>query len=116
MISGVPNTTDLGFTSAENASAIDRKFFTLEQKVSLADKIFKKEYLKRWELIFNRINLKKDSKYDFRDIKIKLYRNLPTDKYTETDSALKLRGLISDESVISMLPQELDPINELSKN
>ena len=71
--------------------------------------------MRRWELIFGRINLKKNTKYDFRDVQVKLYRNLPTDKYTETDSALKLQGLLSDERVISMLPQELDPISELQK-
>jgi SPP1 family phage portal protein len=115
MLSGVPNITDLGFTSADNASAIDRKFFALEQKISLADKLFKKAYLRRWELVFDRINLKKNTDYDFRDIQVKLYRNLPTDKYTETDSALKLRGLVSDETVINMLPYELDAQVEMSK-
>ena len=29
MMAGVPNTFDLGFTNADNASAIDRKFFSL---------------------------------------------------------------------------------------
>lgn len=115
MISGVPNITDLGFTSADNASAIDRKFFALEQKISIADKLFKKGYLRRWELIFARINLKKQTTYDFRDVQVKLYRNLPTDKYTEIDTALKQRGLLSDETVISILPNELDPISELQK-
>ena len=115
MISGVPNMSDLGFTNADNASAIDRKFFNLEQKIALADKLFKKAYLRRWELIFGRINLKKNTKYDFRDIKVKLYRNLPTDKYTETNSALGLRGLLSDETIIDMLPYELDPISEINK-
>jgi hypothetical protein len=66
-------------------------------------------------LIFDRINLKKNTNYDFRDVKVKLYRNLPTDKYTEVDSALKLRGLLSDESVINMLPYELDAMSELNK-
>lgn len=115
MISGVPNMSDLGFTNADNASAIDRKFFNLEQKIALADKLFKKAYLRRWELVFGRINLKKSTKYDFRDIKVKLYRNLPTDKYTETSSALGLRGLLSDETIINMLPYELDPISEINK-
>jgi SPP1 family phage portal protein len=115
MISGVPNMSDLGFTNADNASAIDRKFFNLEQKITIADKLFKKAYLRKWELIFGRINLKKNTKYDFRDVKVKLYRNLPTDKYTETTSALSLRGLLSDATVIDMLPYELDPISEMNK-
>ena len=51
----------------------------------------------------------------FRSIKINLQRNLPTDKGTETDRALKLRGLLSDASVIDMLPDDLDAISELEK-
>ena len=115
MISGVPNITDLGFTNADNASALDRKFFALEQMITNADRQFKKAILRRWETIIDRINKRKHKQYDFRSIKIDLQRNLPTDKYTETDRALKLRGLLSDESVIDMLPDDLDSISELEK-
>lgn len=115
MISGVPNITDLGFTNADNASALDRKFFALEQMITNADKQFKKAILRRWETIIDRINKRKHKQYDFRSIKIDLQRNLPTDKGTETDRALKLRGLISDESVIDMLPDDFDSISELEK-
>lgn len=115
MISGVPNITDLGFTNADNASALDRKFFALEQMITSADKQFKKELLRRWETIIDRINKRKHKQYDFRSIKIDLQRNLPTDKDTETTRALKLRGLLSDESVIDMLPDDLDSVSELEK-
>lgn len=115
MISGVPNITDLGFTNADNASALDRKFFALEQMITSADKQFKKALLRRWETIIDRINKRKHKKYDFRSIKIDLQRNLPTDKKTETDRALRLRGLLSDESVIDMLPDDFDSISELEK-
>lgn len=115
MISGVPNITDLGFTNADNASALDRKFFVLEQMITNADKQFKKAFLRRWEIIIDRINKRKNKKYDFRSIKIDLQRNLPTDKGTETDRALKLRGLLSDESVIDMLPDDLDAVSEIEK-
>ena len=70
MITGVPNITDLGFTNADNASALDRKFFALEQMVTNADKQFKKAILRRWETIIDRINKRKNKKYDFRNIKI----------------------------------------------
>lgn len=115
MISGVPNITDLGFTNADNASALDRKFFALEQMITSADKQFKKAILRRWETIIDRINKRKNKKYDFRSIKIDLQRNLPTDKGTETDRALKLRGLLSDESIIDMLPDGFDSASELEK-
>lgn len=115
MISGVPNITDLGFTNADNASALDRKFFALEQMITQADKQFKKALLRRWETIIDRINKRKNKQYDFRSIKIDLQRNLPTDKDTETTRALKLRGLLSDESIIDMLPDDFDSISELQK-
>ena len=115
MISGVPNITDLGFTNADNASALDRKFFALEQMITNADKQFRKALLRRWQIIIDRINKRKNKKYDFRSIKIDLQRNLPTDKYTETDRALKLRGLLSDESVIDMLPDDLNSMSEIQK-
>lgn len=115
MISGVPNITDLGFTNADNASALDRKFFALEQMITSADKQFKKALLRRWETIIDRINKRKHKQYDFRSIKIDLQRNLPTDKGTETDRALKLRGLLSDGTIIDMLPDDFDSISELKK-
>lgn len=115
MISGVPNITDLGFTNADNASALDRKFFALEQMITSADKQFKKALLRRWETIIEKINKRKNKQYDFRSIKIDLQRNLPTDKKTETDRALQLRGLLSDESIIDMLPDDFDSISELEK-
>lgn len=115
MISGVPNITDLGFTNADNASALDRKFFALEQMITDADKHFKQAILRRWETIIDRINKRKHKTYDFRSIKIDLQRNLPTDKDTETTRALKLRGLLSDASIIDMLPDDLDSTSEIEK-
>ena len=115
MISGVPNITDLGFTNADNASALDRKFFALEQMITDADKHFKQAILRRWETIIDRINKRKHKSYDFRSIKIDLQRNLPTDKDTETTRALKLRGLLSDASIIDMLPDDLDSTSEIEK-
>ena len=115
MISGVPNITDLGFTNADNASALDRKFFALEQMITNADKHFKQAILRRWKTIIDRINKRKHKSYDFRSIKIDLQRNLPTDKDTETTRALKLRGLLSDASIIDMLPDDLDSTSELEK-
>jgi hypothetical protein len=45
MILCVPNLTDVGFTNADNSSALEKKFFSLEQLVIQAEKLFKKEYL-----------------------------------------------------------------------
>ena len=115
MVSNCPNVNDLGFTNADNSSALEKKFFPLEQSVAYLDKTVRKELLAMWEAFTNRINLRKGTKYDFRNLRIKLQRNMPTDKKAETDRALSLRGLVCDETVINLLPDELDASNEIEK-
>lgn len=115
MISGVPNVTDQGFTNADNASALEKKFFPLDQVLQQADKLFEKELLRMWEMITSRINLKKNTEYDFRDIEIILTRNLPVNNQEIVDNWLKLRGLLSDKTVIDHLPYNLDSESELTE-
>ena len=115
MISGVPNVTDQGFTNADNASALEKKFFPLEQVLQQADHLFKAELLRMWRMITERINLKKNKQYDFRDIEIILTRNLPTDTESVVNAWLKLRGLLSDKTVIDHLPYDLDSEAELAE-
>lgn len=115
MNTGVPQTTDLGFTKADNASAIDRKFFSLEQTTAQSMQLLKMAYKRRWELIFNRINLAKNTNYDFRDIKITLNKNLPANENEVVDMYMKLRGLISDDTIIERLPLNFDATSELNK-
>lgn len=115
MNTGVPQTTDLGFTKADNASAIDRKFFSLEQMTVEAMNLLQQAYLRRWELIFGRINLVKNKKYDFRNITITIPKNLPANENEIVDMYMKLRGLISDETIIERIPLNFDPENEKNK-
>lgn len=115
MISGVPNVTDQGFTNADNSSALEKKFFPLEQVLQQADHLFKAELLRMWRMITERINTKKNKEYDFRDIEIILVRNLPTDTESIVNSWLKLRGLLSDKTVIDHLPYDLDSEAELAE-
>lgn len=115
MISGVPNVTDQGFTNADNSSALEKKFFPLDQVLQQADKLFKKEFLRMWEMITSRINLKKNTKFDFRDIEVILIRNLPSNNQEIVDTWLKLRGLLSDKTIIEHLPYDLDSESELAE-
>lgn len=111
----IPNMTDLGFTQADNNSALEKKFFNLQQLIVDAEADFKTGLLRRWELIFNKFNKDKGKDYDFRNVEITLLRNMPSDSATETSRALSLRDLLSDETIISMLPDDLDPKNEIAK-
>lgn len=115
MNTGVPNTTDLGFTKADNASAIDRKFFSLSVMTVYLTQQLKKAYLRRWELVLGRINLKKSTKYDFRDIEIDLPVNLPANESELIEMWLKLRGLVSDSTIVDRIPLGLDYLSEKNK-
>ena len=114
MNTGVPQTTDLGFTKADNASAIDRKFFSLEQTTAQSMQLLKMAYKRRWELVFDRLNIK-GTQYDFRDITITLNKNLPANENEVVDMYMKLRGLISDETIIDRLPLNFDSKSEEGK-
>ena len=114
MISGVPNVTDQGFTNADNSSALEKKFFPLDQVLQQADKQFKKELLRMWEMITHRINIKKNTNYDFRDIEVILNRNLPSNNSEIVATWKGLRGLISDKTIIEHLPYDLDSESELN--
>ncbi len=114
MIACVPNITDVGFTNADNASALEKKFFPLEQIIIQAEKQFKKEYLELFENFIDRVNTKHSTNFDYREINITFKRNLPANKKEIVETWLKLRGLISDETVITNLPYEIDAETELA--
>ena len=103
-LAGIPNTSDLAFNSADlNASAIDRKFYIMNMSTENAVSQLKKAYLRRWELIFNRINLKKNTTFDFRDIEIELPKNLPANDVELIDEMLKLQNTISNQTIVEKL-------------
>lgn len=110
-----PNMTDLGFTSADNNSALEKKFFSLQQYVATFEGEFQKGLKRRWEIILNKFNKDKGKNYDFRDIEVKLQRNMPTDEKTRVDIAKALQGLLSDKTIIDLLPYDFDTENEISK-
>lgn len=103
-LAGIPNTSDLAFNSTDlNASAIDRKFYIMSMMVSIVTSLLKKAYLRRWELIFNRINILRGTDFDFRDIKVDLPKNLPSNNDEMIDSMKKLIGLISNQTIVEKL-------------
>ena len=110
-----PNMTDLGFTQADNNSALEKKFFSLQQYIATFEGEFIKGLKRRWRIILNKFNKEKGKTYDFRDIEVKLQRNIPSDRTTDITNALKLREVLCDESVINLLNMDLDAKSELAK-
>lgn len=110
-----PNMTDLGFTQADNNAALEKKFFSLQQYIATFEGDFLEGLTRRWRIILEKFNKEKSKTYDFRDIEIKLNRNLPSDTATMITNAMKIRGLVSDDTVINLLGLDLDSTSELAK-
>lgn len=110
-----PNMTDLGFTQADNNAALEKKFFSLQQYIATFEGDFLEGLTRRWRIILEKFNKEKGKTYDFRDIEVKLNRNLPSDKATDITNALKVRGLLPDETIINLLNLDLDATSELTK-
>lgn len=108
-LTGNPNTNDLAFNSDNlNASAIDRKFYVLDMFTTSIRSMLKKAYLRRWELVFNRINFKKsltgtESAFDFRDITVEIPKNLPSNNSEMVDYYTKLDGKLSVQTQLEAL-------------
>ena len=111
----IPNITDEGFTNADSNKALMKKFFGLQTSQQEAIKSLQKELLRMWENITDRINTKKNKRFDFRDILITINTSVPTDEGEIVDNWLKLRGLIADSTIIENLPYDLDAESELKK-
>lgn len=110
-----PNMTDLGFTQADNNAALEKKFFGLQQYIATFEGDFLEGLTRRWRIILEKFNKEKSKTYDFRDIEVKLNRNLPSDTATMITNAMKIRGLVSDDTVINLLGLDLDSTSELAK-
>lgn len=115
MMTFIPNITDQGFTNADSNKALMKKFFGLQTSQQETIKGLKKEILRMWENITNRINEKKNTKFDFRDIKIDIEPNIPTDNDEVVDMWLKLTDILSEETIIANLPLGLDTESEIAK-
>jgi len=115
MLTFIPNITDEAFTNADSNKALMKKFFGLQTSQQEAIKSLEKELLRMWENITDRINTKKNKKFDFRDILITINTSIPTDDGEIVDTWLKLRGLISDSTILEHLPYDIDAESELKK-
>ena len=109
MLTGVPNMTDEAFSNADNASALGYKLYALDQYSATADRVFKKGFLRLWEIITNRLNIK-GGNFDFRDIDIVMARNIPTDKDKSLERALRAYqgGLLGQEDALNESQLDID--------
>ncbi len=103
-ISGIPNTTDSAFNSGDmNASAIDRKFYTMALMLDDVKQGIQVLIKHRWANFFQRINLISNNYYNIDDITINIGSNLPSMTDETINQQLALNGIISQKTLLSNL-------------
>lgn len=103
-ISGIPNTADNAFNSGDmNASAIDRKFYTMALMLDDVRQGVKTLIKHRWRNFLARINLLSSTQYDIDDITIDINTNLPSMTDETINQQLALNGILSQKTLLSNL-------------
>lgn len=103
-ISGIPNTSDAAFNSGDmNASAIDRKFYTMALMLDDVKQGVTTMIKHRWANFFQRINLVSPTKYNIDDITITIGTNLPSMTDENINQQLALNGILSQKTLLSNL-------------
>ena len=109
-----PNLSDENFVGNSSGVAMAYKNMGTENITSVKERKFKKGLQRRIELIAA-INALKSSSFDWRAIEIVFTRNLPVNVAEIVDIANKLKGIVSNETIISQLPFVEDVQLELEK-
>ena len=103
-ISGIPNTNDSAFNSGDlNASAIDRKFYTMALMLDDVKQGVTTLIKHRWANFFSRINLVSPTKYNIDDLNINIGTNLPSMTDETINQQLALNGILSQKTLLSNL-------------
>ena len=103
-ISGIPNTNDAAFNSGDlNASAIDRKFYTMALMLDDVRQGVTTLIKHRWENFLTRINLLSNTYYDINDVNIEIGTNLPSMTDETINQQLALQDILSQKTLLSNL-------------
>jgi len=102
---------------ASNTSglALRNKLLNLENRVAMREAIMEKVIKQRLRNLCVFLSKKEGKFYDYRDIAVKFTRNLPTDLVGLADVIVKLKGICSQETLLTLLPFVENPKVELQK-
>lgn len=98
-----PDLSDDSFSSNASGVAIKYKMLGTENLISIKERKFKKGLQRRIELI-GYIESIKNNNIDFRSFSITFTRNLPTNDTEIADVVNKLDGIVSKETLLSVIP------------
>lgn len=111
----IPNLTDEQFAGNVSGESMKYKLMGLENIVSVKESKFKKGLMRRIELLCNFLNIATNDLMLYTDIQPIFTRNKPKNE-TELASMVKnLYGILSDETLISILPFVENSKEEIEK-
>jgi SPP1 family phage portal protein len=111
--SNVVNMSDQNFGGNLTGIAIKHKLTGMEYITGIKETKFKKGLMRRIELATTVLNIKTSDVYLYAEIKPVFTRNMPTNEGELTNLAKSLVGIVSDQTVLSMLPQVDDVVAEM---
>lgn len=109
------NFNDTSMGSNTSSLALRNKLLNLDNRVSIKEALFEVVISKRLKNFFNYVSIEKNIKYDYKEISIEFTRNIPTDLSSTADVVLKLKDLVSDETLLAQIPFVKNPEMELEK-
>ena len=95
--------------------AIKYKLFGLEELSIEKETYFRSSETKKVRLITEYINALKNTKYDWRDVKLSFDRSAVANTYEAAQTINLLRDILSDRTLIGMYPEIDDPDKELKQ-
>ena len=107
----IPDMQDKEFSGNSSGVALGYKLLALEQLAAQKEMHFKKAINQRLQLMIDFHNLKIKS----TDIQKVFTRNVPKNLVEAADTAQKLQGIVSHETILSILPFIEDAKGELEK-
>ena len=112
--SKTPNLTDESFAGNLSGIALSYKLLGMEWTAATKERQFKLA-LQRRIMLINKILDIKGAKYDYREILMKFERSLPQNEVEITEMAVSLKGIISDATLLAMIPAVENPADEQAR-
>lgn len=120
--SQIPNLTDEAFAGNVSGEAMKYKLMGLENIIGVKEAKFKKGLMRRIELLCNFLNISTNDLMLYTDIQPVFTRNKPQNETELANMVKSLYGILSDETLISILPfienarEEIDKRNLEKEN
>ena len=113
-LTGTPNLTDESFAGNASGVALSYKMFGLEKQMNKKESKWRKSIQRMIELIVNVLNMRGQN-IDYRNYKITFTRALPQNVTETAQMVTSLNGIVSNETLLSLLPFIEKPLEELKR-